>query len=46
MGIHAKDDNTIVYREWAPNAVKAALFGEFSTRQPTLPPNMHRLNCH
>jgi 1,4-alpha-glucan branching enzyme len=30
MGIHMRDDKTIVYREWAPNAIQAALFGEFS----------------
>ncbi|OIW27727.1 glycoside hydrolase [Coniochaeta ligniaria NRRL 30616] len=30
MGIHVRDDNSIVYREWAPNAVKASLFGEFN----------------
>ncbi len=30
MGIHMRDDKSIVYREWAPNAVKAALIGEFS----------------
>jgi 1,4-alpha-glucan branching enzyme len=30
MGIHMKDDESIVYREWAPNAVQASLIGEFS----------------
>lgn len=26
-----QDDKSIVYREWAPNAVHAALIGDFST---------------
>lgn len=25
-----KDDGTIVYREWAPNAIQASLVGDFS----------------
>lgn len=31
MGLHTRDDNSIIYREWAPNAVHAALIGDFST---------------
>ncbi|KAB5583374.1 glycoside hydrolase superfamily [Coniochaeta sp. 2T2.1] len=30
MGIHMRDDKSIVYREWAPNAVKASLIGDFN----------------
>jgi 1,4-alpha-glucan branching enzyme len=30
FGLQVKDDNTIVYREWAPNAVQASLIGDFS----------------
>jgi 1,4-alpha-glucan branching enzyme len=29
-GFNVRRDNTIVYREWAPNAVTASLVGEFS----------------
>lgn len=29
-GIHVKSDNTIVYKEWAPNAVGAWLIGDFN----------------
>lgn len=38
MGMHMKDDNSIIYREWAPNAVSASLIGEFSMLH-------HRLQC-
>lgn len=30
FGIHEKEDHSIYYREWAPNAVKASLVGEFN----------------
>ncbi|KAG8898561.1 alpha-1,4-glucan branching enzyme [Tulasnella sp. 403] len=30
FGIHAAEDGTITYREWAPNAVEAALIGDFN----------------
>lgn len=30
FGLQAYDDGTITYREWAPNAVKANLVGDFS----------------
>ena len=30
FGFNVKNDNTIVYREWAPNAIQASLIGEFS----------------
>jgi 1,4-alpha-glucan branching enzyme len=30
FGIRMKEDNSIVYREWAPNAIKASLIGDFS----------------
>ncbi|KAK4190278.1 alpha-glucan branching enzyme [Podospora australis] len=30
FGLHQKEDNSIVYREWAPNAIQAALIGEFN----------------
>ncbi|CAG7849280.1 1,4-alpha-glucan-branching enzyme; AltName: Full=Glycogen-branching enzyme [Serendipita indica DSM 11827] len=33
FGLNVGHDNSIVYREWAPNAVKASLIGEF-TRYP------------
>jgi len=36
MGLHMKQDKSIVYREWAPNAVKASLMGEFSTKSDCL----------
>ncbi len=31
FGLRVKDDNSIVYREWAPNAYQASLVGDFST---------------
>lgn len=31
FGLHVYDDGSISYREWAPNAVKANLVGDFST---------------
>ncbi|KAH7100630.1 glycoside hydrolase [Auriculariales sp. MPI-PUGE-AT-0066] len=30
FGFNVQRDNSIVYREWAPNAVTASLFGEFN----------------
>ncbi|KAK3315192.1 glycoside hydrolase family 13 protein [Apodospora peruviana] len=30
FGLHMKDDKSIVYREWAPNAVQASLIGDFN----------------
>lgn len=30
MGLTVKDDGTVVYREWAPNATEANLIGEFN----------------
>ncbi|KHN97821.1 1,4-alpha-glucan branching enzyme [Metarhizium album ARSEF 1941] len=30
LGLNVNDDNTIIYREWAPNAVAASLIGDFS----------------
>ncbi|KAL2133595.1 hypothetical protein VTI74DRAFT_2070 [Chaetomium olivicolor] len=30
LGLRAKDDGSIVYREWAPNAIQAALIGDFN----------------
>lgn len=30
FGFNVKSDNSVVYREWAPNAIEAALTGEFS----------------
>lgn len=30
MGFTMKEDGTVVYREWAPNAREANLIGEFS----------------
>ena len=32
MGFHVADNGDITYREWAPNAVTAALMGDFSIR--------------
>ena len=29
-GIHVKDDNSVVAREWAPGAIAVYLTGEFS----------------
>ena len=31
MGFNVGPNNEVVYREWAPNAVEAALIGDFST---------------
>lgn len=31
LGIHVNDDNSITYREWAPNALRAYFIGDFST---------------
>ena len=31
FGLNVANDNSVVYREWAPNAVKASLIGDFST---------------
>jgi 1,4-alpha-glucan branching enzyme len=30
FGLNVQEDNSIVYREYAPNAVEASLVGEFS----------------
>jgi 1,4-alpha-glucan branching enzyme len=30
FGLNVKEDGTIVYREWAPNAREAVLIGDFS----------------
>lgn len=30
FGLIVKPDNSVVYREWAPNAISAALTGDFS----------------
>lgn len=30
FGFNVASDNTIVYREWAPNAIEAYLIGDFS----------------
>lgn len=30
FGLNVRDDNSIVYREWAPNAASASLVGDFS----------------
>lgn len=35
-GINVTSDGTIVYREWAPNAVEAALIGDFSASTASL----------
>lgn len=29
-GLNVQKDNSVVYREWAPNAVTASLVGDFS----------------
>ena len=33
FGLQVKPDGTITYREWAPNAIQAALIGDFSEFQ-------------
>ncbi|KAK9481155.1 glycoside hydrolase superfamily [Lipomyces japonicus] len=38
FGFHVKDNNDIVYREWAPNAVQAHLIGEFNNWDRTSHP--------
>jgi hypothetical protein len=30
FGLNVRPDNSVVYREWAPNAISAALTGDFS----------------
>lgn len=30
FGLNVKDDGTLTYHEWAPNAVEASLIGDFS----------------
>lgn len=30
FGLNVNPDNSVIYREWAPNAVEAVLIGEFS----------------
>ncbi|KAK3946285.1 glycoside hydrolase superfamily [Diplogelasinospora grovesii] len=30
FGLHQKEDGSIYYREWAPNAIKASLIGDFN----------------
>lgn len=30
FGFHVQNDNSVIYREWAPNAAGASLIGEFS----------------
>jgi 1,4-alpha-glucan branching enzyme len=30
FGLNVRSDNSVVYREWAPNAISAALTGDFS----------------
>lgn len=30
FGLHLQKDNSIKYKEWAPNAVEASLVGDFS----------------
>lgn len=30
LGIHVNDDNSITYREWAPNALRAYFIGDFN----------------
>lgn len=30
FGLNVQKDNSVIYREWAPNAIEAVLTGEFS----------------
>ena len=30
FGLNVQSDNSVIYREWAPNAISAALTGDFS----------------
>lgn len=30
FGLNVAEDNSIIYREWAPNALTASLVGDFS----------------
>jgi 1,4-alpha-glucan branching enzyme len=43
FGLQVKGDGSIAYREWAPNAVKASLIGDFSKLygQPTWKPQSY-----
>ena len=43
FGFNVKSDNSIVYREWAPNATEAALTGEFSEFEPSISFSPHFL---
>lgn len=31
LGLNVQPDNSVIYREWAPNAIEAVLTGDFST---------------
>jgi len=31
FGFNVKEDATVIYREWAPNAIEAVLIGDFSS---------------
>ena len=37
MGINVQPDNSVIYREWAPNAVEAVFTGDFSACTPFAP---------
>lgn len=41
FGLNVKEDGTVVYHEWAPNAVEASLIGDFSTSQSMLGLNLY-----
>ena len=36
MGLNVQKDNSVIYREWAPNAVEAVFIGDFSECFPSV----------
>lgn len=44
FGLNVGPDNSITYREWAPNAVEASLIGDFSTCFTRLKPTRDQAN--
>ena len=42
FGLNVQPDNSIIYREWAPNAISAALTGDFSLSPALIGTNQSR----
>lgn len=43
FGLNVKEDGTVTYREWAPNALKANLIGDFSAHSLCFTMRSHSL---